>query len=147
MFSNQENLNEDATPTAIINSLKDWLDSGDDDAITGLSGAESSYYQSLDIPYPCKNGPVLHVGELALIKGIIPELLYYLRKIAHRILNHSHSKRDIKLFKISFDSLPEGSLTGTCLASDQDNPLAGSYSLKYPCPGLLMGGRRKIGVS
>ena len=36
-------LKDDNEPAAIINSLKDWLDSGDDDAITGLSGAESSY--------------------------------------------------------------------------------------------------------
>jgi general secretion pathway protein K len=38
---------DDSQPPAIINSLKDWLDSGDDEALTGLSGAESSYYQDL----------------------------------------------------------------------------------------------------
>ncbi|HAY39817.1 MAG TPA: type II secretory pathway, component PulK, partial [Desulfobacteraceae bacterium] len=48
---------EDMEPMTIINSIKDWLDSGDDDAITGLNGAESDYYQGLDPPYPCKNGP------------------------------------------------------------------------------------------
>ncbi|MGD8369030.1 MAG: type II secretion system protein GspK, partial [Desulfobacterales bacterium] len=35
----------------VINSIKDWLDSGDDDAITGLSGAESDYYRSLSSPH------------------------------------------------------------------------------------------------
>jgi general secretion pathway protein K len=65
---------EDMKPTAIIHSIKDWLDSGDDDAITGLQGAESDYYQSLETPYPCKNGPLDHLGELALIKGITPDL-------------------------------------------------------------------------
>ena len=64
---------EDTAPTPIINSLKDWLDSGDDDATTGLSGAESDYYQDLDPPYACKNGPLTHLGELTLIKGITPE--------------------------------------------------------------------------
>lgn len=66
---------QDTDPVAIINSIKDWLDSGDDDAITGLSGAESSYYLSLDQPYPCKNGPFDHLAEVGLVKGITPELL------------------------------------------------------------------------
>jgi general secretion pathway protein K len=70
-----ENYQEDADPTAIINSIKDWLDSGDDEAITGLSGAESGYYQGLTPPYPCRNGPFPHLGELALVKGVTAELL------------------------------------------------------------------------
>jgi general secretion pathway protein K len=39
----EEQMQDDSQPTAIINSIKDWLDSGDDDATTGLSGAESDY--------------------------------------------------------------------------------------------------------
>lgn len=65
---------EDMEPMTIINSVKDWLDSEDDDAITGLSGAESDYYQDLDPPYTCRNGPFAHIGELFLVKGITPEL-------------------------------------------------------------------------
>ncbi len=64
----------DSDPNMIINSLKDWLDSGDDEAITGLSGAESDYYEGLDPPYACKNGPMDHLGELALVQGITPTL-------------------------------------------------------------------------
>jgi general secretion pathway protein K len=71
----QNELFEGLEPLTIINSVKDWLDSGDDDAITGLNGAESDYYQDLDPPYTCKNGPITHIGELALIRGITPELL------------------------------------------------------------------------
>lgn len=67
---------EEMDVTAIINSLKDWLDSGDDDTITGVSGAESDYYEDLDPPYTARNGPIRHLGELARIKGITPELLY-----------------------------------------------------------------------
>ncbi|WP_172683931.1 type II secretion system protein GspK [Desulfosarcina cetonica] len=55
----------DSDPNMIINSLKDWLDSGDDDAITGLSGAESDYYEGLEPPYSCKNGPMDNLGEVA----------------------------------------------------------------------------------
>ncbi|MFC1814939.1 general secretion pathway protein GspK [Thermodesulfobacteriota bacterium] len=70
----QDTYQEDTDPTAIINSVKDWLDSNDDDAITGLSGAESGYYQDLDPPYACRNGPFNHIGELALVKGVTPDL-------------------------------------------------------------------------
>jgi len=66
----------DSDPNMIINSLKDWLDSGDDDAITGLSGAESDHYESLDPPYSCKNGPIDDLGEVALVQGVTPELFY-----------------------------------------------------------------------
>lgn len=62
--------------TAITDALKDWLDAGDDDAITGLSGAESDYYQALKPPYTCRNGPILWLPELLKIKGI-SALLYH----------------------------------------------------------------------
>ncbi len=65
---------EDMEPMTIVNSIKDWLDFGDDDAITGLNGAESDYYQDLDPPYPCKNGPFTHIGELVLVRGVTPEI-------------------------------------------------------------------------
>ncbi len=64
----------DSDPNMIINSLKDWLDDGDDDAITGLSGAESDYYEGLEPPYRCKNGPFDSLGEVALVQGVTPEL-------------------------------------------------------------------------
>ncbi|MBN1932899.1 MAG: general secretion pathway protein GspK [Desulfobacterales bacterium] len=69
-------LPEDFEPTSIINCLKDWIDSGDDDAITGLTGAESDYYQGLDPPYSCRNAPLPHLSELAMVKGI-PQKLFY----------------------------------------------------------------------
>jgi len=72
----QLDLRGDSEPAAIINSLKDWLDKGDDDAITGLSGAESSYYEDKKPPYPCRNGPITDLNELLLVKGITPEVFY-----------------------------------------------------------------------
>jgi len=59
----------------IINALKDWLDAKDDDAVTGLTGAESDYYESLDLPYTCANGPLRHVSELFLVKGVVDGFL------------------------------------------------------------------------
>ncbi len=61
---------ENIRPGAIINSIKDWLDSGDDDATTGLNGAESDYYQGLDPPCTPANGPFTHVDEVMQVKGV-----------------------------------------------------------------------------
>ena len=75
-IGNEDDLKDDSDPVAIVNSVKDWLDSGDDDATTGLSGAESSYYEDLEPPYKSRNGPILDLNDLLLIKGITPKLFY-----------------------------------------------------------------------
>lgn len=67
---------EDLSPDMIINPVKDWLDSGDDDAITGISGAEADYYLSLDPPYSIRNGPFRHVKELMRVKNITADMFY-----------------------------------------------------------------------
>ena len=72
----EETTEEDSQPVAIINSIKDWLDSGEDDAITGLTGAESSHYQELDPAYESRNGPIADLEEMLMIKGITPDLFY-----------------------------------------------------------------------
>ncbi len=67
---------EEIDPPTIINSAKDWIDSGDDDATTGLTGAESDYYEGLDPPYASRNGPFLHTSELAFVRGVSTRLLF-----------------------------------------------------------------------
>jgi len=57
-----------------LNAIQDWLDHRDDDAVTGISGAESDYYLSSDQPYTCANGPFTHISELFLVKGMSLEL-------------------------------------------------------------------------
>lgn len=74
LIEDAEDLLEDTDPHTIIYSVKDWLDSGDDEAITELNGAESDYYEDLDPPYKCKNGPFDHLSEIRLVKGITPIL-------------------------------------------------------------------------
>ncbi len=71
-------MEEELEPSAVINPIKDWLDSNDDDAITGLNGAENDYYQALDPPYLCRNGPFRQLDELTRVRGITPELFYSL---------------------------------------------------------------------
>lgn len=57
----------------LMDFIKDWLDP--DDAITRF-GAESGYYQGLEPPYACNNGPVTSLDRLTLIKGMSEELVY-----------------------------------------------------------------------
>jgi type II secretory pathway component PulK len=61
----------------IIDSILDWRDA---DNLQRLNGAEEDYYQSLPEPYSCKDGPFDTVGELLLVKGITPEILYGSKK-------------------------------------------------------------------
>lgn len=61
---------EASRPESIIEPLKDWLDSGDDDAITGTEGAEESYYRSLENPYSCRNGRMTYTDEIFLVKNV-----------------------------------------------------------------------------
>lgn len=60
--------------TDIVNCIKDWLDSGDDDATTGINGVESDYYRSLEPPYSSNNGPLNQLGEIVLIKGFTQDM-------------------------------------------------------------------------
>jgi len=52
----------------LCDALVDWLDG--DDEISGTGGAESEYYQSLEHPYPAKNGPMDTPEEILLVKGM-----------------------------------------------------------------------------
>jgi len=76
IFISPDLFETESNPNAIISSVKDWLDSGDDDAITGLNGAESGYYNDLDPGYPCKNGLFSALSELLLVKGIMSQFYY-----------------------------------------------------------------------
>jgi general secretion pathway protein K len=47
--------------------ILDWLDKDD---IERIEGAEDLYYESLDNPYTCTNGPFLTIGQIRLVKGV-----------------------------------------------------------------------------
>ncbi|NWH05632.1 general secretion pathway protein GspK [Desulfobacter latus] len=74
-FISKDKSEDERDPDEIINCLKDWLDSNDDDLITGVSGAESDYYQSLSPPYDCANRPIYDLNELFRVKGITKDFL------------------------------------------------------------------------
>jgi general secretion pathway protein K len=50
----------------LLNPL-DWLDADD---IERQDGAEGYFYQSLEEPYECANGPFLTVGQVFLVRGM-----------------------------------------------------------------------------
>jgi general secretion pathway protein K len=64
-------LNED--PWAAV---ADWID---DDDMPRSGGVETPYYRTLKTPYNARNGKLMTVAELSLIKGITPEALGKLR--------------------------------------------------------------------
>ena len=57
----------------LIDAIKDWIDPDNE---TTKFGAESSYYQTLERPYSCKNAPLEFLEELLLVRGITKELFY-----------------------------------------------------------------------
>jgi len=69
---------EDSIPE-LMDSLSDWKDPDD---LHRLSGAESDYYEDLDVPYQAKNRPLDMPEELLLIKGFKPGYLYGAEDIA-----------------------------------------------------------------
>ena len=56
-----------------IDVILDWLDADDDPR---PDGAENDYYQGLEVPFECKNGPMDSIEELLLLPGITPEVFF-----------------------------------------------------------------------
>jgi len=57
----------------VVMAIRDWLDKDDEPA--GEFGGETDYYQGLEQPYECRNGPLTSLSELQLIRGV-SEALY-----------------------------------------------------------------------
>jgi hypothetical protein len=57
----------------VADAIVDWRSNPGQDS---GQGAESDYYESLSDPYDAKNASFETVGELLLVKGITPDLLY-----------------------------------------------------------------------
>jgi general secretion pathway protein K len=74
LFISSDKSEDQRDPREILNSLIDWLDDRDGDTVTGLSGAETLYYESLEVPYKCPNGQFNDLSELPFVKGISEDL-------------------------------------------------------------------------
>ncbi|MEK6776547.1 MAG: type II secretion system minor pseudopilin GspK [bacterium] len=57
----------------VLDSIQDWIDTNQD---VFRYGAESDHYQSLDPPYDPRNGPMLDLSELLMVKGIDNKIYY-----------------------------------------------------------------------
>jgi general secretion pathway protein K len=57
----------------VTDAILDWLDPDDDPRSLG---AEYDYYQSLETPYTCKNGPMSSIEELLLVRGMTPDIYF-----------------------------------------------------------------------
>jgi general secretion pathway protein K len=69
----------------LIDAIKDWIDP--DDEVTRF-GAENGYYQSLDPPYACGNGPMDSLSQLRLVKGMTDALFFGSDDSGSGISNH-----------------------------------------------------------
>ncbi len=118
----------------IINCIKDWLDSNDDDAITGLSGAESEYYEALNYPYQCSNGPLNKVDELLMIKGISQDLLKIKKnsmELYSDIITKNQNIANLEQDLIVFPSLSQ-IFTVFGIEDNNDNKKVKNSRFKYP---------------
>lgn len=57
----------------ISHSILDWIDPDTD---PHLNGVETDYYQGLDPPYLCKDGPIDELGELLLVNGVSRDMYF-----------------------------------------------------------------------
>ena len=76
---NREQTGHSHISYSLVSSIIDWTDS--DDEVTHLpfiqhenTGAESSYYRKLQVPYRCRNALLDTTEELLLVKGITQEV-------------------------------------------------------------------------
>jgi len=79
----------------LLDAIKDWIDP--DDEVTKF-GAENGYYQGLERPYKCKNGPFEFLEQLLLVRGITNELFYGSEKtsgLSQYLTVHSEGKINI----------------------------------------------------
>ncbi|HHT9109807.1 MAG TPA: general secretion pathway protein GspK [Candidatus Brocadiaceae bacterium] len=67
---------DEMTAETITDSILDWIDPDD---FHHANGAEKDYYVGLPEPYEPKNGPLDTIEELALVKGVIPQIYEMIR--------------------------------------------------------------------
>ncbi len=77
LFAELEMLSE-ADPVQLANLICDWVDP---DSVQRDGGAESPYYESLPVPYICKNSWFDSIEELALVRGFSPEMIFSQRVV------------------------------------------------------------------
>lgn len=103
-----DQMEADPNPT---DAILDWIDADDEPR---PEGAEYDYYESLETPYACKNGPLDSIEELLLVVGVTPEIYFDLNRTPEETAELLEDKDE--LWPVS--SLPDlltacGSINGT----------------------------------
>ena len=62
---------DDFDADIITDSILDWIDTND---LTHINGAEDGYYGSLPSSYKAKDAPFSSIEELALVRGVTPDI-------------------------------------------------------------------------
>jgi len=65
--------------------ILDWLDSDDD--TERMEGAENLYYESLENPYTCANGPFITITQIQMVKGV-PDIIKKLEKEGKNLFDY-----------------------------------------------------------
>ncbi len=100
-----------------LNPVLDWLDSDD---IERQDGAEGYFYQNLEEPYECANGPFLTVGQVFLVRGM-REFERFGEKKSKKLMDFLTIHSD---GKININTAPKEVLES--LGESMDSALAGS---------------------
>jgi len=73
-LAGKSTIQDNVTPEALADALKDWIDT--DDAFASPQGAESSYYMSLEPAFRAKNRPLETVEELLSVRWFNGRIVY-----------------------------------------------------------------------
>ncbi|MGH7818446.1 MAG: general secretion pathway protein GspK, partial [Candidatus Binatia bacterium] len=112
--------------------LVDWLDADDD--VTSQSGAENEYYAELTPPYIPRNGKLLRLDELALIKGFSD-----LTREQSALLRSVLTVLPTNELKINVNTAPEALLAAIFTSVDADGTARAILSRREQHPFLSMG--------
>jgi general secretion pathway protein K len=102
-------------PEERLNPILDWLDADD---IERQDGAEAYFYQNLEQPYECANGPFLTVGQIFMVRGM-REFERFGEKKSKRLLDYLTIYSD---GKINVNTAPKEVLES--LSESMDSTLA-----------------------
>lgn len=80
---------EGTVADAIAHSVQDWIDPDDNPRV---GGAESSYYQGLNPPVFCKNGPLDDISELLMVQGVTPAIYWGSKGASHMQTVHQMNR-------------------------------------------------------
>jgi len=129
-----------AEPESLTAALIDWIDSDtkvDNLDESGARGAEDDYYLRLEKPYHCKNGRLVSLDELAMVRGFTPEIRRalepYVAVYGGDVLNiNTASQLTIHAWYYGNDpdANPDASIAEAIVAAREKEPIRSSTELQ-----------------